>query len=267
MPFKAGDSAPYVHLEPPNQEGSERIVKKDPLLQLKIYMMFTGQFWPLTDHHRRLYTKGLVSFLIKAVVMIYTFLYFIYALHMFHCRHPLCLKDINIDFYMYPLTTIDVGIWELRWLVTCWLGIIFTSSIWSKLFEEGNVVLKEKDCSRVRWFVRILGFLIIGMCILNAITSLVEKDFQITQDIAVAIFVDCLLWLFDRFLASPIFFLLYTTMYILCCMVEEFKTDIVVQTKEVQQDENQQDEDQQDQGRLNKVCKTDMQNNVVFSFI
>ena len=199
-------------------KASERKAKiKDEILQpMKKYFALAGQScsFPKGSRKRKLYT--LFQFVIASLAASC----FVYTLCLFPTNKT--LYDISKYIIYYPIATIDQAVWNLRWLLTCWLGIWLTrADIWQEIFDE-SITLEEDRLKKVKTFSWCLGATLILMVIIQEFGIFLELDFKITGSLALAISLDALFMLLGRMLAFPLFFLLCITMYILCAMVEKY---------------------------------------------
>ena len=201
-----------------NEPNGEREVNiNDGILKpMKKYFAWTGQScsFPNSSQKRILYT--LFQFVIASLAascFLYTSCLFPTSKTLYH---------ISRYFIYYPITTIDQAAWNLRWLLTCWLGIWLTSrGIWQNIFNK-SMTLGENRLKKVKTFSWRLGAALILMVFIQEFGIFLELDFKITGSLALAISLDALFMLLDRTLAFPLFFLLCITMYILCGIVEEY---------------------------------------------
>lgn len=197
----------------------ETKIKDGILKPMEKYFVWTGQSsFPKSLPKRILYT--LLQFVIASFVL----LSFAYTSCFFPTKKT--LYDISYYIIYYPITTLDQAVWDLRWLLTSWLGIWLTrAGIWQKIFDE-SMILKENRLKEVKTFSWRLVAALILMVFIQEFGICVEVDFEMTPSLWLGISLDLLFMLLDRLLAFPLFFLLCVTMYILCCMVEEYGEEI-----------------------------------------
>ena len=220
----------YSHLHNDEGEGEARkdIKVKDEILKpLNKYLAWTGQCFPFQEgaegdatSRRRVRQKKILYSFLQVVVAILSLTCFVYTLCLF--PSPKKLYDISYYFFYYPITTMDQALWELRWLLTCWLGIrLSRGGIWQELFDE-SMTLRKSRMEKVKVRSWLLGAALILMLIIQEIFLFWQMDFELTSSLWLAIFLDVVFMLLNRTLAFPLFLLLCVTMYILCYMVEEY---------------------------------------------
>jgi hypothetical protein len=214
-----------------NEQASGRNMKDEVLRPIKRYFVLTGQGWSFEDEVEEVpgnssKAKRILYRVPQVVIACFVAWYFVYTLGIFGSNKlPYFL---SYRFFNYPVTTADNCMWEFRWLVTCWLGILLTRRIWLETFEKHmkDIDLGENRWKKVKFFSRTLGFALIAMWLATVLQSLIEIDFKVSRLNALAIALDVLFSFVDRILAFPLFFLCCVTMYVLCCMVEEYRDDI-----------------------------------------
>ena len=214
-----------------NEQASGRNMKDEVLRPIKRYFVLTGQGWSFEDEVEEVpgnssKAKRILYRVPQVVIACFVAWYFVYTLCIFGSNKlPYFL---SYRFFNYPVTTADNCMWEFRWLVTCWLGILLTRRIWLETFEKHmkDIDLGENRWKKVKFFSRTLGFALIAMWLATVLQSLIEIDFKVSRLNALAIALDVLFSFADRILAFPLFFLCCVTMYVLCCMVEEYRDDI-----------------------------------------
>jgi hypothetical protein len=214
-----------------NEQASGRNMKDEVLRPIKRYFVLTGQGWSFEDEVEEVpgnssKAKRILYRVPQVVIACFVAWYFVYTLCIFGSNKlPYFL---SYRFFNYPVTTADNCMWEFRWLVTCWLGILLTRRIWLETFEKHmkDIDLGENRWKKVKFFSRTLGFALIAMWLATVLQSLIEIDFKVSRLNALAIALDVLFSFVDRILAFPLFFLCCVTMYVLCCMVEEYRDDI-----------------------------------------
>ena len=214
-----------------NEQASGRNMKDEVLRPIKRYFVLTGQGWSFEDEVEEVpgnssKAKRILYRVPQVVIACFVAWYLVYTLGIFGSKKlPYVLSH---RFFYYPVTTADNCMWEFRWLITCWLGILLTKSIWLETFEKHmkDIDLGENRWKKVKFFSRTLGFALIAMWLATVLQSLIEIDFKVSRLNALAIALDVLFSFVDRILAFPLFFLCCVTMYVLCCMVEKYRDDI-----------------------------------------
>ena len=214
-----------------NDQASGNKMKDEVLRPIKRYFVLTGQGYSFEDEVEEVpgnssKAKRILYRVPQIVIACFVAWYFVYTLGIFGSNKlPYFL---SYRFFNYPVTTADNCMWEFRWLITCWLGILLTKSIWLETFEKHmkDIDLGENRWKKVKFFSRTLGFALIAMWLATVLQSLIEIDFKVSRLNALAIALDVLFSFVDRILAFPLFFLCCVTMYVLCCMVEEYRDDI-----------------------------------------
>ena len=139
----------------------------------------------------------------------------------------------------YPVTTIEQAAWEFRWLITCYIGIIFYNNIalsnWNYLdgedsvFEnkpEENVLLPDDRWKEVKQMLIGLGIALLLLCLLSVICDLAETDFNLPHDDVLWFTLHAIAKIIDRLFAFPFFLLLCLVVYILGSMVESYGMEI-----------------------------------------
>ena len=203
-----------------------RVLREKVYRPMKRYLALTCQCWSIDENTSRV--KLILYRVLKFVIACTASLYFVYTFRIFGSnKKP---YDLEYQLIYYPITTVENAMWEFRWLVTCLLGILRTRKAWREMFEGGlkKIKLGEDRWKKVKCFSRCLAFALLFMWALNVFEVFVEIKFSglSRANMALAIFVDSFMALLDRILAFPLFFLFCVTMYILCCMVEEYRHDI-----------------------------------------
>lgn len=196
------------------------------LKSMKTYLMLTGQHLSFNNSENASEsTKRRVLYgVFKFVVAAYAGFYLAYTQYVFN-------SSFNFGYYFiyYPITVVENAMWEVRWLVTCCLGILLSRGIWLQTFENSikHVHLDEKGWRKVRCFSWFLGGALISMWLASEFQILMEIDFRLTRFSVLWFCLDAFLSLVDRVLAFPLFYLFCVTVWLLCLMLESFRQDIV----------------------------------------
>ena len=218
-PLRMEDESDTASLMP---ELVEANFKDKVFKPLKGYFMVTGQYRSPENDTR---AKRILYALWQLLIFCLAATYFLYTLAIWGGPEQKKVYDIAHYFYFFPLTVIEWTMWEFRWWLTCILGIVFSRSIWMELCDK-SIHLRDDGWKKVKLFSIALFAALALMWSLSVLGSLSEIDFQITQKNALTVFLDALFMLIDRLIAFPLFFLFCFTMYILCCMVEQYRDDI-----------------------------------------
>ena len=216
--------APYVNLENPTDNVRDKVLRR-----MKIYFMVTGQYIEIAANSpTTINTKRILYGLLQLTIACLAALYVVYTVGTFANSQE--MYHIENYFFHYPITAVDNIIWEVRWLLTCWIGICSTKGIWEEMFSKKNI--KNLHLGEDRWkkverlFCLLAGALIL-MCVIAEVAYAGEINFEITRTNVLPVVFDALFMLVVRVLAFPLFFLFCMTMYILCCEIDKYRHDIV----------------------------------------
>ena len=223
------DEAPPGEQQPDNTD----VIKEKLLRRIRIYFCFSGQYWSFKGTAEN--AKRILSGLLQAMIVIFASLYFFYSFAIFGFNMK--LDRLSLCFFYYPVSFIENAMWEFRWLATCLMGIVYTPGIWKELFEkdeEDEGISLNNDINikwmKIRCFSRNLLALFFVMWLLSEFSILLEISSNFSETItgseAWRFGLDAIAWLVDRLVAFPLFFLFCTTLYILCCMVEDYRDGI-----------------------------------------
>ena len=199
------------------------VLKPDVYRHMKVYFTLTCQ--SIDENTSK--AKRIRYHFLRFMIFCFASFYFVYTLGLFGSnRKP---YNLGYSFLYYPITVVERAMWELRWLVTCVLGLCLTRQVWVETFEGKlkDIKLDENRWKKVNNRSWGLGFALLFMWIVNVLGNFITINFRISQlNLGLAILVDSLMSLLDRILAFPLFFLFCVTLYTLCCMVDQYRQDI-----------------------------------------